>query len=339
MRRVLIPLAIAPAGPVLGAAVHALSGRSMGTTWSVRWSGHPRSDTARIQAALQARLDRVVAQMSHWEPDSDLARFNRAPAGCWQTLPEPFFSVLQQGLAIAAASDGAYDPAAGALVDLWGFGPTGRYDQPDFAPPDAAAVRIAASGPRWRDLQLDMERRAVRQPGGARLDLSAIAKGFAVDDLAACLEQHGIADYLVEIGGELRGHGGKPDGQPWWVALESPTPAAGQSPLGTQTVVALHGLSVATSGDYRRFYQQHGLRRAHTIDPRSGWPIEHGLASVTVLHETCLAADAWSTALTAMGPQEGAAAARAHGLAALFVTRHAQGWTEVPSPALQALLQ
>lgn len=323
MRRVLVPASIDPRGPVWGGHVHSLDGRTMGTTWSVRWVGAPRADLAACRDAIEAELDAVVAEMSTWEPASDLSRFNAAPAGTWCTLPAPCFDVLATGLDIAARTGGAFDPAAGALVDLWGFGPRGRHDEPGFRPPSAEQVQAALAHGDWRALQLDVAARRVRQPGGLRLDFSGIAKGHAVDRLARRLDALGFRDHLIDVGGELRGSGMKPDGQPWWVELQRP-PAAGPDE-GAQTLVALHGVSVATSGDYLRHYVWNGEQHSHTIDPRLGRPVANGVVSVSVLHPDAMLADAWATALTVLGAEEAMALANRERLAVLLVTRGADG--------------
>ena len=320
MRRVLVPQDIDPAGPALGGKLHALQGRTMGTTWSVRFVGPATSDLGVWQQGIQAQLDTVVADMSTWEPGSDLSRFNRAPAGTWQVLPPACFEVLVHGLDVARRSGGACDPAAGAIVNLWGFGPTRRYDEPGFQPPGDTDVHAVRQRGGWQRLCVDVAARRVLQPGGIELDFSGIAKGFGVDQVATYLSGRGIGDHLVEVGGELKGTGLKPDGQPWWVALETPPGAALD-----ETVVALHGLSVATSGDYRRFFDWADRRHAHTIDPRDGRPVRNGVASLTVLHPACVLADAWSTALTVLGPDEGLALADREGLAAHMIVRDAGG--------------
>jgi thiamine biosynthesis lipoprotein len=333
MRRVLVPQQIDPTPPPLGGVVHSLAGETMGTTWNVRWVGTRTSDLESLRATIQQALDRVVAQMSTWTDTSDLAHFNRAPAGTWCELPEAFFEVLSTGLRIARASDGAYDPASGALVNLWGFGPSPRYTDAGFRPPDAAAIEAARAQAGWRELVVEDATRRVLQPGGATLDLSAIAKGFGVDEVVRALQQRGVESCLVEVGGELRGEGIKPDGQPWWVELEAPQAGAAL----TETRVALHGLAVATSGDYRRGFEADGRHFSHTLDPRSGWPVAHGLASVTVLHAECMLADAWSTALTVLGHEAGRRLADRENLAALFVVRTPEGFEEHLSAALAAL--
>lgn len=333
MRRVLVPQQIDPTPPPLGGVVHSLAGETMGTTWCVRWVGTRLSDIESLRATIQQALDRVVAQMSTWTDTSDLARFNVAPAGSWCVLPEAFFTVLSTGLQVAQASDGAYDPASGALVNLWGFGPSPRYTDADFTPPVAAAIDAARARAGWREIALDEATRRVLQPGGATLDLSAIAKGFGVDEVVRALRQRGVDSCLVEVGGELRGEGIKPDGQPWWVELEMPQAGAAL----TETRVALHGLAVATSGDYRRGFEAEGRRFSHTLDPRSGWPVAHGVASVTVLHAECMLADAWSTALTVLGHEEGRRLADRENLAALFVVCTPEGFEEHMSAAMAAL--
>lgn len=332
-RRVLVPLAIAPALPPRTSTLLDLRGNSMGTTWSARVMAPPGAGPS-VREAMQRQLDLVVAQMSHWERASNLSRFNSAPAGNWQRLPDAFFTVLSYALDVAQASGGAYDPCAGALVNAWGFGARQRYDEANFyAPPAAATQAIVARADRQR-LQLDRASRRVLQPGGVQLDLSSVAKGYAVDLLAHCLEAQGLHHYLVEIGGELRGAGTKADGQPWWVALEG-VPGAGAAP----TTVALHGLAIATSGDYRRYFEHGGQRASHTLDPRTGAPIRNAVASVTVLHAQCMAADALSTALSVLGPEAGLALAERQQLAARFLLRHEGGLREVVSTAYEELLQ
>ena len=172
------------------------------------------------------------------------------------------------------------------------------------------------------------------QPGGAVLNLSAIAKGFAVDAISSYLGERGLQSHLVEVGGELRGTGAKPDLQPWWIEIEPPDTSF---PLAAVRI-ALNEVSVATSGDYRRFISVDGVRLPHTIDPRTQRPVSHGLAAVTVVHESCMSADAWSTALMVLGPECGLALAEREGLAALLRWRTADGsWAEGASSALQAL--
>lgn len=333
MRQVLVPVSIAEGAPPAGSRLLCVDGRSMGTTWSVQLAG----ELAQLADAVTLVLDEVVSQMSHWEANSDLSRYNSAPAGSWHRLPAGLLHVLGAGIEVGRRSGGAFNPFAGALADLWGFGAYGRFAETGCEVPDefaldaARALAVRALGDA---AMLDRERALLLQPGGGlALDLSAIAKGYAVDQAARMLESRGVAHYLVEIGGELRGAGMKPDGQPWWVELEA-LPGAGEPPL-----VALHGLSVATSGDYRRYREVEGERLPHTIDPRTGRPIANGVASVTVFHRDCMLADALSTALTVMGPDEGMPFAEREGIPARMLVREAGGIREYTSSRYLEMLQ
>ena len=290
----------------------------MGTSWSVRVVDPPVD----LRAEIERVLARVVAEMSHWESGSNLSRFNRSKPGRWQPLPPGFAQVLATGLAIAEASDGAFDPAIGALADLWGFGPAGP--QP-FPADTAIAEALARSGRR----HIEQDGARARRTAPAALDFSGIAKGYAVDAVAARLFGLGLADFLVEIGGELRGEGIKPDGQPWWVDCEA-VPGIAAAPLR----IALHGMSIATSGDYRRGFELDGRRYSHTIDPRTGTPLENHVASVSVLHTSCMHADAWATALGVLG-RAGMALAEREALAVRMLVRDGG---EYLSPALRAML-
>jgi thiamine biosynthesis lipoprotein len=305
-----------------GATVGLFGGETMGTSWSARIvSPRPAGE---VRAAIRRALDGVIAEMSNWEAQSALSRFNRVPIDAWQELPADLAHVLDAALAVAWTSGGAFDPAAGALVDLWGFGTSGRSDLP-------AEAELAAAPAGWS--ALEREGTQARRTADVRLDLSGIAKGFGVDAIARALNGLGVTDFLAEIGGELIGAGVKPSGEPWWVELEAP-PGARIAPLR----VALHDLAVATSGDYRRFFETGGRRYAHTIDPRTRRPIANGVASATVLHPSCMLADAWATALTVLGPDEGMALAAREGLAARLIVREHFGYREILSPKLDDML-
>jgi len=335
MRQVLVPLKIDPSPPPATSTLFDAAGSTMGTSWSARLM-LPAGVRSRLGERMQAELDGIVAEMSHWLPDSVLGRYNRAPAGSWTTIPPRFAEVLDYALGVHHASGGAYDPFAGALVNLWGFGPERRYDQAGYYAPAPQAVHDVLARRAQLHPAFDRAQSRLLQPGGALLDLSSVAKGYAVDRLAFCLEQHGVRHYLAEIGGELRGAGTKPDGQPWWVTLEG-VPGADS----VETVAALHGLSVATSGDYRRYFD-HGARRAsHTLDPRSGYPIANDVASSTVLHPSCMAADALSTTITVLGFEAGLAFAEERDLAARLLRRRERGTglEEITTRAWRAMLQ
>lgn len=334
MRSVLVPFEIDMALPPAGSVLRKAAGRSMGTTWSARVLVPPGLGVD-LEAVLQRELDEIVAQMSHWEEASLLARYNRAPGGSWHALPPPFFEVVDFALRVHEDTAGAYDPAAGALVNLWGFGPHGRHDGPRFHVPTPHEVASTLARRARATPQLDRAGCRLLQPGGAILDFSSIAKGYGVDRLGRCLERHGVRHYLVEVGGELRGAGMKPRGEPWWVEVEGVPGAA----AGPQAVVALHGLAIATSGDYRSYFEHGQGRASHTLDPRTGHPIANGVASCTVVAGTCMVADALSTALTVMGVDAGLAFADARGIAGRYLVRHDGGLREHTSAAWRELLQ
>lgn len=291
----------------------------MGTVWSVAFAA-PGLRAAVARAEIESKLAALVNELSQWEPSSALSRFNRAPAGSWHDLPPDFATVIAAGLEIAAISDGAFDPAIGHIATLYGFGPAGLQPQPD-----AASITAAHRAGGAHRLAYDPGMRRLRQPGGLALDFSGIGKGHAVDALGATLARLGVRDWLVEIGGELKGAGMRPDGDPWWVDCESPPEIALRA-----LRIALHGLAIATSGDYRR--------GRHTIDPRTGLPIDNGIVSVSAIHERAMIADAWATTLTVLGPENGLILADAHGIAARIVVRGPRGVAEHLSRALRAML-
>jgi len=330
----LLVVAIAPA---LATDLQELHGRTMGTTWSVRLVPPPGVSAQALQDGIQAELDAVDGQMSTYKPDSDLSRFNRAPAGSWQRLPPEFFTVLQYALQLAKDSDGAYDPTVGPLVNLWGFGPDRRPRQP----PSAADIAAAKARVGWWKLQLDPVGQRARQPGDLYLDLSAVAKGYGVDQVGRHLQRLGITNWLVEVGGELKAHGRKPDGSAWRVGIERPDAAIGAVRSADELIdaVVLDDQAIATSGDYRHVFEDHGRYYSHHIDPRSGWPVPHEVASVSVLADQTLQADPLGTTLSVLGAERGMAFAREHHLAVLMIVRTADGFEQRMSPAFAAKVQ
>ncbi|MGY0650579.1 FAD:protein FMN transferase [Luteimonas sp. A537] len=312
-------------------AVHALGGATMGTLWRASVAAPSGADLHVLHDGIQACLDRVVAQMSTWERDSDISLYNRAPAGRWQALPQPFFDVLHEALAIAADSGGAVDPTVGPLVEAWGFGPRGSGGRV----PDAETLAAARARTGWQRVVLDPAGQRALQPGGAGLDLSGIAKGHGVDAVVDWLQARGVPAALVEVGGELRGYGRKPDGTPWKVLAEAwPDDDGAAAPC----VIQLDDAAVATSGDHWHRFEHGGRLYSHTIDPRTGAPVEHAPAAVTVVADTALAADAWATALTVLGPGRGFELAQARGMAARFVLRDATGMHERATDAFRRRL-
>lgn len=296
-----------------------LIGLTMGTNWSVRCAIPPDRNPAPLQTAIEARLDALVAQFSHWDASSALCRFNTAAPGATVALPHDLAAVIRLSLRVAHAGGGAFDPAIGRLVDLWGFGPPGPRPAPN-----AARVHEALAVSGWKQLKWDDARARLRQPGGLALDLSGVAKGYAVDAIADLLALHGVDNCLVEIGGELVGRGLKPDGDPWWVDLEPP-PSLDAPSLR----LALHRCAVATSGDYRR--------GEHTIDPRNGYPVTNGVTSVSVIAESAALADALATTITVAYPDD--SLINTLGVAARIVVRSRGVVRELLTPALLKMLE
>uniref|UniRef100_UPI003F80AA64 FAD:protein FMN transferase n=1 Tax=Xanthomonas sp. 0924 TaxID=2835534 RepID=UPI003F80AA64 len=317
-----------PASSSADHAIATLGGRSMGTTWSVKLVAPRGRDLHPLHACIQAALDRVVAQMSTWEADSDISHYNRAPAGSWHHLPDEFHAVLSAALETAQASEGAFDPTVGPMVELWGFGAAGTRRRV----PEAQAIALASLRCGWQRLQLDGRR--VLQPGAAALDLSGIAKGFGVDCVHRALLQSGIDSALIEVGGELFGYGRKPDASAWRVLVESAPDEDAGSALPARVLV-LDGLAVATSGDRWHRFDANGTRYTHTFDPRTGAPVPHAPAAVTVLAPDAMQADAWATAMTVLGVDAGLAHARKADLAVRFLARKDGILLESMSPAFE----
>ena len=286
----------------------------MGTSWSLQAVSPPAATAHGVQAAF----DLVVAQMSQWEPDSDLSRFNRAAPGRWHAIPGEFARVIEAALDISRASGGAFDPGLGRLTEAWGFGRRKSVG----AVPDIAAISAG------RAIDFDPVGPRIRREAGAALDLSGIAKGYGVDLAAEWLLDMGVRHFLLEVGGELRGEGIRPDGQPWWVDTEMP-PATAVTPYR----IARHDLSVATSGNYRRGFAADGQYYSHSFDPRTGRPIVGDVTSVTVLHRSCMMADGWATALTVLGAEQAIALADEQSLAACLIAGNVEylsrAWREM----------
>ena len=304
----------------------------MGTSWCVKLVASPRADLHALHAGIQTELDRVVAQMSTWETDSDISRFNRSAAGTWHALPPEFFTVLSCALETARDSDGAYDPTIRPLVEAWGFGAAqGGYRVPSNDELAAAQARVG-----WQRMSLHPDNASALQPGDTHLDLSAIAKGYGVDLVAGHLRDTGIAAALVEVGGELYGYGRKPDGTMWQVLVEASPDATNDDE--DVRVIALDGIAVATSGDHWHAFEQDGIRYSHTLDPRTGKPVVHASAAVTVIADDAMRADAWATALTVMGADAGHRFAQQRSIAARFVVRGDHRLIESMTDAFRARL-
>ncbi len=277
----------------------------MGTRWQVTLDGAVK-DSAGLQADCQATVDLVDRQMSTWTPDSDLMRLNAAPVGEWVALPPELLTVLRAGLQVSHLTGGAFEMNLGDAVRGWGF--------IDSAP-SLAAIRAASAAPRIPATQaLEIGDDCARALAPLSLDLSGIAKGYAVDRLAELLTARGLTHALCEIDGELRATGPRRDGSAWSVAVQDPNAE------GAHSIFALSDGAVATSGDYRHFVTVRGARLSHTMDPKRGAPLVDAPASVTVLAPTCMMADAMATALMVMGA-DGATFATTNGIQAVVLMR------------------
>ncbi|MDA8782207.1 FAD:protein FMN transferase [Porticoccaceae bacterium] len=286
-----------------GPEIIKISGTKMGTSYHINLVADQPAP-ADLAERIDAALDVVDQSMSTYKGQSEISRFNRLPSNDQQSISAEFAEVLAVSKLVWEQSGGAFDPTVGPLVDLWGFGPVATDDR--IPNEQALAKALAEIG--FEHVQF--EGRILTKTKPVRLDLSAVAKGYGVDQVAQLLEMLALPDYLVEVGGEMRVSGVNPDGNPWRVAVEMPSLMP-----QVQRVIALHDGAVATSGDYRNYFERDGLRYSHTIDPRTGRPITHSLASVTVLAKTCAEADAWATALMVLGEEQGMALAEKLNLA------------------------
>ncbi|NQU56885.1 MAG: FAD:protein FMN transferase [Rhodospirillales bacterium] len=310
-----------------GRTLTQLSGPTMGTTYQIKITDRPAHvDVERLAADVERLLETVNRQMSTYRPDSELSRFNTGTAQSWIPVSADTAEVAAEALGIAALSGGAYDPTVAPLVDLWGFGAGGD----GLKVPARRRIREIRVGLGHVKVQAQATPpRLIKHAANIHVDLCGIAKGFGVDKLAEHLERIGVGHYLIEIGGELRGRGWSPRGGIWRVGIERPQ----ASPDGAQRVVRLDGKGLATSGDYRIFFEEKGQRYSHILDPRTGRPIDHSLASVSVIAPTAMQADGLSTALMVLGPDEGAKLAEREGIAAFFIAKRGRGFAETATTA------
>ena len=310
-----------------------LRGATMGSEWTVRVSGALPMPADALQAGVQARFEAVNQALSTYRPDSALSRFNGNDSAEWQDIDPELAEVMAYGLGLAARSDGAYDLTVGPLVDLWGFGPEpARNRVPDAAAIDAARARVG-----WRKVEVDLAAHRARKAPGVRVDLSSLGKGRGVDRVAAYLDGQGVANYLIDLSGKLRARGHNSAGAPWSIAVEQPDaddPAG--APRTVPAVVALRDASIATSGDYRRYFETGGQHYSHIIDPRTGFPVSHATLSATAIAATCMEADALATVFMVMPPDAALQLAKSGGTPALLISRAGQGFRLTASPAWPA---
>lgn len=311
-------------------------GDAMGTTYHVTLTALPdRVSRAEVQAVIDEVLDDADAHLSTWRDDSEISRFNSLASVDWVPVSDDLRSVLGEAQRVAGETQGAFDVTVAPIVDLWGFG---RDTRAPVHAPSAQQLHDARDNVGRALLEVQEQPPAIRKRReGVRVDVAGIAPGFAVDRIAERLRRLRVKDALVELGGEVRAWGRNPDGVPWIVAVEAPV--AGERRV--YALVQLDGQSISTSGDYRDFRLVDGTRVSHTIDPRTGLPVDRGLASVSVVHPSAMTADAYATALIVLGPGPGLRFATEHHLAALLLERvpGRAGWREHVTPEFARLRQ
>ncbi len=309
-----------------------LSGPSMGTTWHVTYMPQTRRDSsADGQLGIEGILEEVNRSMSTYISDSEISRFNSAAHDEWFSVSAGFFEVLEAAMVIGEVSMGAYDVTVGPVVNLWGFGPEAQRD----SVPSRIELGEVLQQIGQEKLRLDRDKNLILKTGQLSLDFSSIAKGYGVDQVADWLLDRGVTDFLVEVGGEMRLSGRNPRGEHWRIAIEQPDSTIGS----IATAISLTDRALATSGDYRNYFELDGKRYSHTIDPRTGYPVEHDLVSVTVVHPSAMIADGWATAFTVMGAEEAMKVALERGLAVYFIRRTLGSFSSSYSPQFKSYLE
>ncbi len=305
----------------------------MGTQYTVKLAGLPEGlDSSTLRGEVHRRLEAINSAMSTYLPESEVSRFNRHEGTEWFPVSPATTRVVETALRIGALSRGALDITIARVVSLWGFGPQPRRAEPPGDDEIAEALQLIGLD----KIEVRSDPTAVRKlHPGTSIDLSAVAKGFAVDEVARYLESVGVDGYMVDIGGELRTKGMKATGSAWKIGIVTPM----ASRFGIERTVVLGDRAMATSGDYRNFFEHEGQRYSHTIDPRTGRPVTHRLASVSVVTSNFMEADALATALLVLGPDAGYELAIEQKLAALFLVRTPDGeFAERVTPAMEAVL-
>jgi FAD:protein FMN transferase len=309
-----------------------LSGPTMGTYYSVKIARPPAGLSAEtLEPELIRVLDGVIAEISTYDPNSELSRLNANPSTDWIPVSENLLAVITEGQRIAALTDGVYDVTIGPLVNLWGFGPERRPDRlPTEAEIQAARERVG-----YRKLERRDSPPAVRKArGDLYIDLSSLGEGYGADRIVDWLESRGVSDYMVAIAGAIRAKGLNAKGQPWGIAIEQPLP----DQRAVHRVVPVSGRALSTSGDYRNFFEKDGKRYSHEIDPMTGAPVDRKLGSVTVIGNAGMVVDGLATALMVLGEERGPAFAEIQGIAAYFIVREGEDFKGIASTAFQAYL-
>jgi thiamine biosynthesis lipoprotein len=303
-------------------ALDKIHGYTMGTSYNVQWRSLASINPSATQKDIDQILLIVNQQMSTYQTDSELSIFNAANPPYEQKISPELFNVLEQSFNLYELTGGYFDISVGPIVNLWGFGP----DRMPTQLPSQEATKKAQQQVGLTDVSLgDLSVKKVKQ---RYLDLSAIAKGYGVDLVADYLEEQGISHYLVEIGGEMRVKGRKSLEKPWRVAVEKPD----ENQRSVQKIIEMKTGAMATSGDYRNYFEMNGEQYSHTIDPFTAKPAKHTLASVTVIDESCARADALATAMLVMGAEKAKLFALEHDIKAFLIERSPNGFSEYSTP-------
>ena len=309
--------------------LHKMEGRAQGTSYHITWWSAVPADPAKLQTAIDATFADIDQKISTYRDDSNLQAFNRNPSTDWQELPADVVDLLELAGRVYRASQGCYDPTVKPLFDLWGF----RRDT--FHIPSAEQIAVVRKSVGFDKLQLDIPGHRVRKLiPDLSVDLSSVGEGYTAWRLAKVLEATGIADYLVEIGGDMYVKGRRADPEQWRIAIVRPLPDD-MSIDKVVDIVGENGVSVNTSGTYRHFYDAGGKHFSHIFDPRTGSPVTHDLVSVTVFATDPRFSDAWATALLCLGKKEGEKVAEQEGIGAFFIRQQDGKLVESESPALQ----
>ncbi len=321
-------LAAALTGCLFQDKVESFGGPTMGSTYSVKYvAGDQAANKAQLQRDTESILAEIDKQMSTYRSDSDIEVFNALSAGECMAMPSGVRELVVAGQRLSEESDGALDLTIEPLLNLWGFGPQGRGERVPSAE-EIARVRQDVG-----QQHLRVEGEQLCKVRAVQVDFNSIAAGYAVDQVAETLEASGVSSYLVEITGELKARGRKPDGAPWRIAIEAPH----DDERVAQRIIELDGYAVSTSGDYRNYFERDGKRYSHTLDPQTGVPIDHHLAAVTVVDPSTLRADGLSTVLMVLGPERGLAYAAERKIAAFFVIREGQKFVSRSTEAFDDL--
>lgn len=299
-------------------------GRTMGSPYVVRIvdGGLTKSDVVALKLEIEKALVEVNRQMSNYQPDSELSRFNRAPAGVAFKVSPDFAKVVRFALETSRFSDGAFDPTLGPLVNLWGFGEKTN----DHVVPDETTLRSAMAKVGWKHLQVGEANTLIKDAPEIALDLGGVAKGHGVDLMIEILQSRGLKNLYASIAGEVRVTGHNPRGTKWVLGINMPVDHwRDDKPMAA--MVSISGQALSTSGDYQKFFMDaSGRRRSHIIDPRTGSPVDHGVASVTIVGPDSMTADGLSTSLFVLGPAEGMKKIESReDAAALFILREKDG--------------